>query len=61
MKGGLKLWLTLDPSGVELEKGFSRDVTKTGHWGTGNLEVYICDKDDFLKAKPLIERAYQGN
>jgi len=61
MKGGLKLWIKLDPATVSLEEGFSRDVSQTGHWGTGDLEVYIRNKDDFAKAKPLIEQAYQEN
>ncbi|WP_310599187.1 DUF5655 domain-containing protein [Desulfobulbus sp.] len=61
MKSGLKLWVKLDPATVQLEKDFSRDVSKTGHWGTGDLEIYIRNKDDFAKAKPLIERAYQEN
>ncbi len=61
MKGSLKLWIKLDPATVQLEKGFSRDVSKTGHWGTGDLEISIRSKDDIAKAKTLIERAYQEN
>ena len=29
-----------------------------GHYGTGDLEVIIKDKQSFEKAKSLIERAY---
>ncbi len=59
MKGGLKLWVKLNPDTVTLEKDFCRDVRDTGHWGTGDLEVYIRNRADLEKAKPLIERAYQ--
>ena len=55
------LTLKLEPSTVELEKGFSRDVTSIGHWGTGDLEVVLRKPGDFEKAKTLIERAYQEN
>ena len=55
------LTLKLDPATVELEKGFSRDVTSIGHWGTGDLEVVLRKPTDFEKAKSLIERAYQEN
>ena len=55
------LTLKLDPATVELEKGFSRDVTSIGHWGTGDLEVVLRKPADFEKAKSLIERAYQEN
>lgn len=55
------LTLKLDPATVELEKGFSRDVTSIGHWGTGDLEVVLRKPADFEKVKSLIERAYQEN
>ncbi len=48
----------LDPNSVELEEGFIRDTRGIGHYGTGNLEISIKTEEDFLKAKPLIERAY---
>ena len=31
----LLAYAKLDPDSVELEKGFTRDVRKIGHWGTG--------------------------
>lgn len=55
------LTLKLDPETVALEQGFSRDVSKIGHWGTGDLEVVLRSPADFEKAKALIERAYQEN
>lgn len=57
----ITLNLKLDPVTVKLEEGFSRDVTSIGHWATGNLELHIKTKEDFEKAKPLIERAYKEN
>lgn len=38
-----------------------RDVTAVGHWGTGNTEVIIRNREDFTGAKVLIEQAYQEN
>ncbi|MFV0665197.1 DUF5655 domain-containing protein [Denitromonas sp.] len=55
------LTLKLDPSTVQLEKGFSRDVSKIGHWGTGDLELTLRVPGDFERAKALIERAYTEN
>lgn len=55
------LYLKLDPSFIELEDGFTRDVTHIGHWGTGNLEVTIKTQADFEKSKSLIEMAYDEN
>lgn len=57
----ITLNLKLDPSTVVFEEDFSRDVTNIGHWATGNVELHIKSKEDFEKAKPLIERAYAEN
>lgn len=50
--------MKLNPDTVELENGFTRDMRNIGHYGTGDLEVSIKTEEDFMKAKPLIERAY---
>lgn len=53
-------YLRLDPSTVELEKGFTRDVTDVGHQGTGDIELMLRSMADFEKAQPLLRRAYEG-
>lgn len=55
------LHLRLDPDTAELEPGRVEDVRGKGHWGTGDLRVYIRDLTDFDKAKPLLDRAYAEN
>jgi len=55
------LWLKLNPSEIKMEKGFSRDVTKTGHHGIGSLEVRIKSTADLERAKPLILKSYESN
>ena len=55
----LKMFLKLDPDTVELVEGFSRDVRKIGHYGTGDLELTIGSHDDLERAKPLILRSYE--
>ena len=55
------LYLRLDPTASQLEEGFSRDVTRIGHFGTGNLELSLKTMDDFAKAQPLLRRAYEGS
>ena len=52
------LFLKIDPDTVELEEGFSRDVRKIGHWGTGDLELLLRTPGDLHKALPLLERSY---
>ena len=53
-------FLKLNPDTVSLDQGFTRDVRKVGHFGTGDLEVVLRTFDDFTKAQPLFQRAYEG-
>jgi predicted transport protein len=54
----LLLYAKVDPKTVDLQPGFTRDVSKIGHFGTGDLEITITSDSDFEKAKPLLDRAY---
>lgn len=57
----LLVMVPLNPDEVELIPGFTRDVRKIGHWGTGDLEITIRTMDDLERARPLLERAYSGS
>lgn len=41
--------------------GYPRDVSESGHWGTGNLKVTLRAADDWGKAKELIDQSYQAS
>ncbi|MGG2062128.1 DUF5655 domain-containing protein [Priestia megaterium] len=53
------LYLKVNPSTITLEQGFTRDVSKIGHYGTGDLEITISNDEDIEKAKYLINIAYE--
>ena len=55
----IQMWVHADLSKVKLEKGFTRDVSKIGHHGLGNLEVRIKNSEDLEKAKPFILKSYE--
>jgi predicted transport protein len=57
----LLLFLKVDPDTVALEEGFSRDVRKIGHFGTGDLELRLRNHADFVRAMPLIQRSYEAS
>ena len=57
----LLVYLKVDPDSITLEAGFTRDVTKIGHFGTGNLEVVMGSRADFERAQPLILASYQAS
>jgi predicted transport protein len=46
---------------VELEPGFTRDVSKVGHFGTGDLEITLTKTEDLERAMPLIKRSYDDS
>lgn len=60
-KNNLKLWLNLDPSAIEFENGFGRDVSTVGHHATGDIEIDINNNADLTRVKPYIEMAYAQN
>nr|WP_137829900.1 DUF5655 domain-containing protein [Methylobacterium sp. L1A1] len=55
------VFLKVDPNDIELEEGFTRDVTKIGHYGTGNLQVAIRTLTDFAKAQHLFIKSYESS
>jgi predicted transport protein len=56
--GKILVYVKVDPDSVELEPGFTRDVRKIGHYGTGDLEIVLSSDADLERAKPLLDRAY---
>lgn len=55
------LFVKVDPSSIELEKGFTRDVHAIGHYGTGDLEITIQSNEDIERAKPLLLKSYEAS
>lgn len=53
------VFLKLDPANIQIEHGFTRDVTNIGHYGTGDLEVTINSEDDVKKVQGLISLSYE--
>jgi predicted transport protein len=57
----LLVFVKVDPTTVSLEDGFTRDVRKIGHFGTGDLEIRIRDREMLERAKPLLEASYNAS
>lgn len=53
------LFLKLDPKSVAGPSKISRNVSKIGHFGTGDLEVTLRNFDDLEATKPFIRLAYE--
>jgi predicted transport protein len=59
--GRILVYVKVDPTKIELEPGFTRDVTKLGHYGTGDLEITLSKSEDPERAKPLIQLSYEAS
>lgn len=60
-KGALTLFLKVNPTTVNLQDGFSRDVRRIGHYGTGDLELTLRDQAELEVAKAYIDRSYEAS
>ena len=55
----LKIWVDISPSDLQDPAGIGRDVTKVGHWGTGEIEVTLEKLEQIDNVMALVEQAYQ--
>lgn len=55
------LYLNINPDDVKLVPNYVEDVRNKGHWGTGDLRVFLKNIDDFEKYKYLIDKSYEEN
>lgn len=51
----------LNPDTIDLIPDLMRNVRNIGHYGSGDLQIYIKSNADFQKIKPSIDRAYNEN
>ncbi len=54
------LYLKLDPAKIRPVPAKGRDVSKIGHYGTGDLELTVKTVEDAQVAEPYIRQAYQN-
>ncbi len=60
-KGCVTAYLKVDPDTIRLEPGFTRDVRKIGHFGTGELEVTLRSRENLEGAKRLFQESYEAS
>jgi len=60
-KSGLRIWLKLNYPRLENPPDYVRDVSSTGHWGVGNVEIGVDDVQKLQAAKSLIKQSFEEN
>ncbi len=56
----LLLYLKIDPDRFPEAPDNIRDVTDIGHYGTGDFEITLTQKEDLETSKDYIEMSYEG-
>ena len=54
------IYANLDPKTIDMQGGFTRDMSNTGHFGTGHVEITLSSESDLDRAKPLLQKAYEN-
>lgn len=59
MAAKMLVYVKVDPTNIQLEPNFTRDVSNVGHYGTGDLEITLSKSEDLERAMPFIKRSYE--
>jgi hypothetical protein len=60
LKSGLKIWINLEMNELsEEEKLKTRDVSKIGHWGMGNVECFVENGSEMESIVNFINKSYK--
>ncbi|WP_342746540.1 DUF5655 domain-containing protein [Paenibacillus rigui] len=59
--GRITLYVKVNPDSIKIEPGFTRDVRKIGHYGTGELEITINNDEQLEKAKTYLLKSYESS
>jgi len=60
LQSGLKLWLRISPSQIPEAASGIRDVSRVGHWGIGDVEIFIDSMDRLRGIEPLIRASLES-
>ena len=55
------IYVKVKPTREIIEEGFTRDVSKVGHFGTGDLEITLARPEDLDRAMALIQQSYDAS
>lgn len=60
-KSKIRVWLKLKYDDLHNPPSYARDVSKIGHWGTGDVEINISDEVSLEGSKPFIIKSVEKN
>ena len=58
-QAGLRVWVKTDPKALDPSQSFARDVSRVGHWGTGDVELALNSLDRLQEAAPFLRESFE--
>jgi len=59
-RGGLRVWVKINPKSIDPSVPFARDVSKIGHWGVGDVELTVNSLDRLEDAESFIQNSFEN-
>ena len=59
-QGGLRVWVKINPRSLDPSIPFARDVSKIGHWGSGDVELAVNSLDRLEDAESFIRNSFEN-
>lgn len=60
LQRGLRVWLVMYPRDINPSHPFARDVSRIGHWGTGDVELAVDTLERLHDAEAYIRHAFEN-
>jgi predicted transport protein len=58
LQSGLKMWLNLNSDKIPSSITYARDVSKVGHWGVGDIEMFLDSAELLHEAEQYIRLSF---
>jgi predicted transport protein len=59
LQSGLKMWLNINSSKIPSSIAYARDVSKVGHWGVGDVEIFLDTAESLHSVEQYIRLAFE--
>jgi predicted type IV restriction endonuclease/predicted transport protein len=58
-QGGLRVWVKTDPKALDPSQHFARDVSRVGHWGTGDVELALNSLERLQETAVFLRQSFE--
>jgi predicted transport protein len=58
-QAGLRVWVKTDPKALSSSQTFARDVSRVGHWGTGDVELALNSLERLQETVAFVRQSFE--